>query len=101
VTFFRKDFHRSTQKIFRNQAAENQVGVRDRGQAAPPITGRARIGSRAPGADPKGAAPVRAGDRSAAGAHRVNIDHGQAYGKIPDHALPGPADPVIDEGDIR
>ncbi len=60
------------------EPAQQQVGVGDRGLlAAAPVARRPRVGARRARAHAQGAARVAPGDRAAAGADRVHVDHRQ------------------------
>ena len=64
-------------RLPRTQAAEHQLGVRDRGsRAAAPIAGRAGIGTGPLRPHVKPAGVVDPGDRPAASAHGVDVDGG-------------------------
>ena len=72
------ELHAAAEEIVLVEPAEHHIGVGDgRLFAAAPIRGRPRHRAGAARADPKGAALIDIGDRAAAGADGVNVDHRQ------------------------
>ena len=96
--------HRAAEKIFGIEPAEHEIGVgHGRLGAAPAIGGRARVGAGAARADAKGAAAVDIGDRAAAGADRVDVDHRRQHRIAADPGVAGGRlgkTPVDDDADI-
>jgi hypothetical protein len=70
--------HVTGQRDVGAQMAQNEVRVGDRGLGpAAPVARRPRLGARAARTHAQGAARVAPGDRAAAGADGVDVDHGQ------------------------
>ena len=68
--------HPAAEEALRVEPAEHDVRVADRRLlAAVAVAGRAGVGARAARADAEGAALVDVGDRAAAGADRVHVEH--------------------------
>ena len=73
---FRVELHAPAEEITRVEPADNQIGVRHgRFFAAPPVGGGPRNRARAARSDPKRSAMVDIGDRAAARADGVDVDH--------------------------
>ena len=80
------------------EVAEEEVGVGDGWLlAALVVGGGAGLGAGRVGADAQGAAGVGPGDRAAAGAHGVHVDHGQLYGDARDDRLRGRLGLALDD----
>ncbi len=94
------DLHLPAQEELRVQAAEAEIGVGHGREVSLAVAGRSGVRAGALRTDAERAAPVRVGDRSAAGADRVDVDDGQPDGEFPDPALVGPADGPLDERDV-
>jgi hypothetical protein len=96
--------HRAAQKIIGIQPAEHEIGIGHRGLgAASSIGGRSGIGPGAARADAKSAGAVDIGDRPAAGADRVDIDHRRQHRVSSDPCVSGRRlgkAPVDDDADI-
>ena len=85
----------------RRQPAEQQVGVGDRRlRSALAIASRARVRACRFRPDLEHAAAVDPGDRAAAGANRVHVDHGHGNRIFAEAAFAGNADRPFEQGDI-
>src|SRR5208282_3811983 len=72
------EFHCASEEIILVEPAKHEIGVRhSRLTSSPPIGRGARNGACAARADAKGAALIEIGDRSAARADRMDVDHWQ------------------------
>ena len=90
------------ERRLRRQQAEDEVGVgHGRLGAAAPVAGGPRVGARRAGADAKRSSRVAPGDRAAAGADRVDVDHRQLDHAPADLARVGPPHAaVLDDADV-
>ena len=80
--------HATAQEILGIEPAQQQVGVGHRQLAARAIADRPGHRASASRSDAQRAAAVHVGDRSAARADRVNVDHRQSHRKIADLRRP-------------
>ena len=76
-------------KCRRIDAAQDQIGVGDRGRTAPTVGGRSGIGAGA-GRTYPGAQAVEGQDRAAAGGDGLDVEHGRAHRRAGDRGA-GPA----------
>ena len=90
----------ASEKTVGAKAAEQQVGVGDGGDFAPAIADWAGIGAGRFGAHAQGAAAIEAGERSAAGADGVNLEHWDADGKAGDFGLAAGANTILHGGHV-
>ena len=82
----------AAQQSLAPEPAQNQVRVGHRRRFAAPVADRARIGPRALRPHAKRARAIESRDRSAARAHRVNLEHRHRHRQARDRRLIGRAE---------
>ena len=92
--------HAAAEKILRIEPAEQQIGVGDGQLGAVAVADRPRIRAGAARPDAQRAAAVDVGDRSAAGADRVDVDDRQPHRKIADRRVRVVAMRAVDQADV-
>ena len=94
--------HPAAEQAARGKAPEHQIGVgHGRLLAAQAVAGRARQGAGALRADLEEPVPVEPGDRAAAGADGVDVDHRQADREVGDLAVEADRRAAApDQGDV-
>ena len=98
----RVELHLAAEEIVRAQIAERQIAVGDGGSlAAAPVAGGTGLRAGALRADDEFTEPIDSGQRAAAGAHRVDVDHRQGDVAALDLAAIGDRRfAILDERDI-
>ena len=82
------------------QAAEEQIGVGDRGQRAAAVADGAGIGAGGLGAHAHGSGGVEAGERTSSGADGVDVEHGHPDRETGDFGLTAGLGFAVDECDV-
>src|ERR1700733_12453024 len=81
--------HFAADQLISRDAAQHDVRVGNGGLLTNSVTGRARIGARALRADAQQPTFVHSRDRSAAGAHGMDVEHGNAHRETVDGGFHG------------
>ena len=92
--------HATAKKVFRIEPPQEEIRVGDGQLYAFAVAGWAGICACASRSDPQRSAGVDVGNRSTASAYGVDVQHGQADGKVTDGRFDRRADGSVDEADI-